>query len=700
MNQHFRAFDPDHVLKIQHDIGIFLGQTSDLNSGLNHLLEKASRLNGIDCGGVYLVDQQSGELNLEAQLELSEEFINENKHFSSESAQADSLNKCTPYYLTNKDILARNNPLYVGEGLRSCAVIPILHHGKAVASLNLASRSCDEIPPETKLALVSIASNLGGAILRIRAENQMMENEEKYRQFFENITQGFASHEIILDDSGNPLDYRYLAVNPTFEKMTGLKAADVVGKTVFELLPKTEKYWIELYGNVALTGKPVQYENYSGELHKYFEVTAFCPRIGQFATVFSDITKRRRDEEIWDVMYAISNSTSTNNDLETQLRLIRQELGKLIDVTNFFIAMCDEPSDTLSIPFFRDQKDDLSTIPKGKSLTSYVIKTKKPLLCRQADFEKLASEGLVEQIGSPAKVWLGLPLLIKGEPIGAFVLQSYDDEKAYTEDDLSMLEFVSHQISEAIQQKKTEQELKMALEKAEESDRLKTAFLANMSHELRTPLNGMMGFAELLDDDSLSLDERHEFISVINDSGQSLLDVITNIVDISKIDSRQISSKKTAFNLNRLLEELMNWFSNEKIVINKPHLTIEIAKGLADGQSMIVSDSIKIKHVFSLLLKNAAKFTNEGFIRFGYTVNEQHIRFFVQDTGKGIRPENRNSVFERFRQEEESLSRKYGGLGLGLTIAKGLVELMDGEIGVESELGKGSTFWFKIPVKE
>lgn len=698
MNNLFRVFDPDHILKIQHDIGIFLGQTSDLNTGLNHLLEMACRLDGIDCGGVYLVDQASGSLNLEAHLGLSEEFVRQNSYFAPDSFPIDIINKATPFYLNYPEILALNYTPNIQEGLRSVAAIPILHLGKAVASLNLASLSCDELPTETKLALVSIASNLGGAISRIRAEKQMVENEERYRLLFENITQGFASHEIILDDSGNPIDYRYLAVNPAFEKMTRLKASDVVGKTVLELLPKTEKYWIELFGNVALTGKPVQYENYSGELHKYFEVSAFCPRTGQFATVFSDITKRRRDEEIWDVMYAISNSTSTTNDLGAQLRLIRKELGKLIDVTNFFIAMCDEPSDSISIPFFRDQKDNFSTIPKGKSLTSYVIKTKKPLLCRQADFDKLVSEGLVEPIGSPAKVWLGLPLLIKGEPIGAFVLQSYDDEKAYTDDDLSMLEFVSQQISEAIQQKKAEQELKMALEKAEESDRLKTAFLANMSHELRTPLNGMMGFAELLDDDSLSLDERHEFISVINDSGQSLLDVITNIVDISKIDSRQVSSKKTAFNLNRLLEELMTWFCNEKIVKSKAHLTIEIAKELSDEQSSIVSDAINIKQVFSLLLKNAAKFTNEGLIRFGYAVNGHHIRFFVQDTGKGIRPENQHSVFEKFRQEEESLSRKYGGLGLGLTIAKGLVELMDGEIGVESELGKGSTFWFKIPI--
>ena len=496
----------------------------------------------------------------------------------------------------------------------------------------------------------------------------LQESEAKYRLLFENIAQGFALHKIILDENGVPVDYTYLSVNKSFEKLTGLKGSSIIGKTVKEVLPETEKYWIDLYGNVALTGEAVQYENYSGEMRKYFEVWAFCPRIGEFATVFTDITKRKRDEEIQKVMYSISRATSKSNDLGELIEMIRNRLGKLIDVTNFYIALYDETSDSFTIPFYSDEKDNITSFPAGKSLSSYVIKTKITLLGKRADIDALAKAGLVESIGEPAKVWLGLPLMIKEKPIGVFALQSYDDENAFTPDDVSMLEFVSRQISSSIQHKKAEQELKSALEKAEESDRLKTSFLANMSHELRTPMNGIMGFAELLDDDELSNEERHEYITVINDSSQSLLDVITNIVDISKIDSKQIQLRVAPFNVNSLLDELLKWFRSEKVVKDKVQLNIELIKELPVDQFIVI-----------------------------YSVKDKHIRFFVQDTGKGISAEKQCFIFEKFRQEDETLSRKYGGVGLGLTIAKGLVELIGGKIWVDSEPGKGTTFFFEIP---
>jgi PAS domain S-box-containing protein len=246
--------------------------------------------------------------------------------------------------------------------------------------------------------------------------------------------------------------------------------------------------------------------------------------------------------------------------------------------------------------------------------------------------------------------------------------------------------------------KKFETDLIAAKDKAEESDRLKSAFLSNLSHELRTPMNGILGFSDLLYDDSLSKEERHQYISVINNSGLSLLEVITNIMDISKIDSRQIEKRIRPFNLNLYLDELMKGFMNEKVIAEKPQLKVGLKKALPDEQSNIATDQGKIKHIFSLLLNNAAKFTNEGHIQFGYIMHKQKIRFFVKDTGKGIHPDKHDTIFERFRQEDDTLSRKYGGVGLGLAIAKGLVELLDGTIWVESEPGKGSAFWFEIPI--
>ncbi len=253
---------------------------------------------------------------------------------------------------------------------------------------------------------------------------------------------------------------------------------------------------------------------------------------------------------------------------------------------------------------------------------------------------------------------------------------------------------VTRDISE---RKKIETELLVAKMKAEESDRLKTSFLSNISHELRTPMNGILGFSELLHDDLLTIGERHEYISVINDSARSLLSVITSIVDISKIDCGDLKKRVLLFNLNELLDGLMKNFSGNKIIQEKSHLKVDLIKALTDEQSLIYSDPSKINHIFGLLLDNAAKFTDRGTIQFGYIINGSMVRFFVRDTGKGIPPDKHLAIFERFRQEDETLSRKYGGIGLGLAIAKGLVELLGGKIWVESEPGKGSVFSFEIP---
>ena len=248
-----------------------------------------------------------------------------------------------------------------------------------------------------------------------------------------------------------------------------------------------------------------------------------------------------------------------------------------------------------------------------------------------------------------------------------------------------------------ITERKTfEASLNAAKEKAEESDRLKSSFLANMSHEIRTPMNGILGFSELLDDDSLSHDERQKYIKVISENSRHLLGVINDIIDISKIDSNQLSINPVPFNLNSLMDELYLTYENEKIVCGKAHLEIRMNKSLDDSKSVIISDDIRLRQILYNLLGNAMKFTHKGFIKFEYTLIGDQLQFMVQDTGKGIAPDKQAIVFERFRQEEESYTRFFGGSGLGLSISKGLVHLLGGKIWMESQEGIGTTFYFTI----
>ncbi len=248
------------------------------------------------------------------------------------------------------------------------------------------------------------------------------------------------------------------------------------------------------------------------------------------------------------------------------------------------------------------------------------------------------------------------------------------------------------------QQKKTEADLIAAKEKAEQSDRLKSAFLANMSHEIRTPMNAITGFAALLTDPSVSDEERSRFANIIQTRSDDLMRIINDILEISRIESGNASIEKDNVNLTDLLREMETVTLRKIERLGKPHLSLSCELPPQPRPVIFTSDQFIIKQVFNNLLDNALKFTASGNIRFGYhpPVNEM-ITCFVTDTGIGISPENHRLIFEHFRQAEGHNIHQYGGTGLGLSICKGSLELLGGSIWVESAPGQGSTFYFTVP---
>ena len=367
-------------------------------------------------------------------------------------------------------------------------------------------------------------------------EQQLRASELKYSLLFNNMNAGFAFHEMIYDINGEPCDYRFLQVNPAFEKMTGLKADKIVGKTVKEIFPGTESYWIETYAKVAQTGKSDTYENYAREFDKHFSVLAFSPKKDFFAVAVLDVTER----------------------------------------------------------------------------------------------------------------------------------------------------------------KKAAEKLELALTKAQESDRLKSAFLANMSHEIRTPMNGILGFIDLLDTPGLDDTKRHEFKNIINKSSDRLLDTINALIDISRIEADQIKILNTEVCINKLLDELHIFFNQEA---NSKGLSLTFLPTLDRFQSTIFVDNHKLNGVLINLIKNAIKYTDAGSITFGYILKDAFIEFFVEDTGIGVPEARQEAIFKRFIQADSGNTRAFEGLGLGLSISKAYVKAMGGEICLSSVEGKGSKFSFTIPHK-
>jgi hypothetical protein len=259
-------------------------------------------------------------------------------------------------------------------------------------------------------------------------------------------------------------------------------------------------------------------------------------------------------------------------------------------------------------------------------------------------------------------------------------------------------------ILDITERKQLEVDLIAAKERAEENDRLKTAFLANMSHEIRTPMNGILGFTDLLKSPKLTGEEQQEYISIIEKSGDRLLDIINNIINISKIESGHIEPIISETNVNEQVEFTYNFL---KPLAEEKDLQIFFKNSLPNNEALILTDKEKFLTILTNLVNNSIKFTPAGFIEFGYKKKGNFLEFYVKDTGVGIPQEQVDIIFERFRQGSESLSRDYEGAGLGLSISKAYVEMLGGEMWVDIDSGnslpnwstekKGSTFCFTIP---
>ena len=235
--------------------------------------------------------------------------------------------------------------------------------------------------------------------------------------------------------------------------------------------------------------------------------------------------------------------------------------------------------------------------------------------------------------------------------------------------------------------------LRKAEQKAIDSDRLKTAFLQNISHEIRTPMNSIVGFSDLLKDKKTSDIERTEYLELIGKSSEQLLNIVNEVLDISLIETGNTSVAKKRVNLNNLINEIYSLY--EPLI--KGDISFSSVKGLSDPLSLILTDAYKVRQTLNNLINNAIKFTDYGQIKFGYNLVNNELEFFVEDTGIGINPDFHLEIFDRFHKVGPENIKIYEGVGLGLAICKGNIDLLKGRIWLESEAGKGSKFFFTIP---
>ncbi len=412
--------------------------------------------------------------------------------------------------------------------------------------------------------------------------------------------------------------------------------------------------------------------------------------------IYRDVTSERKNQLLQEILYNISSAALNQSAIKDIYPIIVKELSKIWDTDNFFIAIYDNRTGMLSLPFFADEKDEFHEIPAKKTITGWVISNNKSVLLKENDLRVLEDAGEIDLVGTPCKVWMGVPLRADDNIIGVICLQDYHNENKFSQEDVLVLEFISNQVAIAIQRRNMLDNLILARQKAEEAAQSKQQFMSTMSHEIRTPLNEVIGITNLLLQGSPREDQM-DYIKTLRFSGNHLLTLVNDVLDYNKIESGKIVFEQIPFSLTDFINDIMRSYSFRSRAKN---LGFDIIKA-NDLPENVIGDPIRLNQILSNLLSNALKFTREGCI--AVTIREMErtgrvtrMEFTVKDTGIGIPKERQSMIFDSFTQASADTTRHYGGTGLGLAICKKLIELQGGEIVLESEPDKGSTFRFAM----
>lgn len=536
---------------------------------------------------------------------------------------------------------------------------------------------------------------------------QLKESEERLKILFEMAPDAYYLNDL----KGNFIDG-----NKAAEKLIGATKENFIGKNFTKLNLLSTRQLPRAIKNMAMnvagipTG-PDEFELSRADGGKVpVEISTFPVRIKGKSLVLGiarDISQRKKADQLIKIesvvnkeMVAVANALMESN-LDNGMICDRVSLSakKLTNSKAGFVGILEKHTKNLMVysnqDFFATGKHDIFQIKMSGNtypgLVGHALNTKNAFFTNEpANHSSYDAE--TEQM---INKFIAIPAMIGETLYGLIALTKPRD--AYTERDLNHLSQLASLFAIALQRKEFEQELLDAKQRAEESDRLKSTFLANMSHEIRTPMNGILGFTKLLQRPNIDEEKKSKYRKLIQDSGRGLLKLIDDIIDISKIESRQLKIEVQQVNITDLLKDLHLSFLEFRNSRDKEY--IDLILDMPEEKDLVMNtDQFRLNQVFNNLLTNALKNTKTGYIKFGYRYQESgELVFFVKDSGIGIPADQQSLIFDRFAQVNMDKPRYQEGTGLGLAITKNIVELLGGNIWLESELNVGTCFYFTHP---
>jgi PAS domain S-box-containing protein len=589
------------------------------------------------------------------------------------------------------------------RGYASSIVLPLKAEGVVLGALTIYSRELNPFTEEDVGLLGKLADDLayGVTALRLReahrkAELALRESEARYRNLFNTMSEGFALHELICDAEGRPCDYRILEVNPAYERLTGLRGADLVGRTVLEVMPDTEPMWIQRFGRVALTGEPDHFDGESRVLDRWYEVYVSRTEIGRFAVVFLNVTERKKAEE------ALRRSNDRINLLaETASELLRsdspltiinslcQKVLAFLDCQAFFNFLVDEKKGRLHLNTCAGISDEearkIEWLDFGMAVCGCVARDACRIVVEDIPAAQDPRADLLKGFGIVA--YACHPLMVGKRLLGTLSFGTRTRAR-FEEDELSLMMAVTDQVAIAIESQRAEEALRLAAEDLARSNRDLEQFAYVASHDLQEPLRAVSGYTQLLQKRYPDqLDEKgRQYIAGAADGAIRMQTLIHDLLSFSRVSTQGKSFELT--DLNVVLAKAL-----DNLAVTLQEASPKVTSGVLPRVRV---DPTQITQLFQNLIGNAIKFRNNRPLEIDISARRETAQWVlsVRDNGIGIEPQYFERIFQIFQRLHTRVA--YPGTGIGLAVCKRIVERHGGTIWVESQPGAGSTFHFTI----